>query len=224
MGLPLTSDVPMPSVGIASVRGPMYVSVLFVDVRSSSKILRHVESCHSPGDAAELFTSYLTGCTQAIIEVSNAECHPSGDAVLAIISGPERERISQAVTAAEAAIRFITQTFEPRYRHLLACRKGCRFWPQGATRFEVVAGIDDGVITKSSVPISSGYSTEFVGGCISTTAKLSGRIGPANAIGITADAYRRGNIKQSTSYRWRGRIAKLGGKFRHVLVTVPSRL
>jgi class 3 adenylate cyclase len=201
----------------------MDVSVLFVDLRSSSKIVRYVESSHGPVAAAELFTSYLAGCTQAIMAVSDAECQLSGDAVLAIISGPERQRIAQAVTAAAAAIRFVSEAFEPTNRHLLSCRNGCRPWRQDALRFRVVAGIDDGVATKSEVEIPGGYSTEFVGGCVSTAAKLSDRIGPANAIGITTDAYRRGGIGQSTSYKWRGRVVRIGGRFRHIQATVPPR-
>jgi len=200
----------------------MSATALFVDVRASSKIVRYVENHHGPDAAADVFTSYLTGCIQAITSVSDAECQPSGDAVLAIISGQEDKRILQAVEAAEAAIRFITETFEPKNKHLLAHRKDCKLWCPGPTRFEVVAGIDDGAITRSDVSSSSGDTTEFVGACVSFAAKLSDRVRPANAIGITADAFERGDIKQSTGYRWRSRLVKLGGKSRHMLVAVPS--
>jgi class 3 adenylate cyclase len=210
--------------GSALPRQHVNAAILFVDVRASSQIVRYVERHHSPEVAAELFTSYLTGCMQVIIDASGAECQPSGDAVLAVISGEERERIARAVEAAEAAIRFITKTFEPRNRSLLARKKGCKLWRPGLMRFEVVAGIDDGIITKSNVSSSMGDSTELVGGCVSIAAKLSDRVGPANAIGITADAYYRGNLEGLAKYKWRNRITKLGGKFRHVLITVPSLL
>lgn len=194
-------------------------AALFVDVRASSEIVRYVESHHGPEAAAELFTGYLTGCMQAITRASDAECQPSGDAVLAIIEG--QERVFQAVEAAAASIRFIKKTFEPSNRHLLACRKGCRLWCSSPIHFEVVAGIDDGIVMKSDVLSSSGYSTELVGGCVSLAAKLSDRVRPANAVGITREAYLKGNLPQLTDYNWRSRIVKLGGKFRHVLIMVP---
>jgi class 3 adenylate cyclase len=202
----------------------MHVAVLFVDVRASSQIVRYVEKHHSPEIAAELFTSYLMGCMQAIIDASGAECQPSGDAVLAIVPGEEQERVLRAVEAAAAAIRFITKTFEPQNRHLLERRKGRKLWCPGPMRFKVAAGIDDGIITKSNVSSSNGDSTELVGGCVSIAAKLSDRVRPANAIGITSDAYYRGRLERSSKYKWRNRIARLGGKFRHVFIAVPSLL
>src|SRR5437016_3002192 len=77
-------------------------AALFIDVRRSSEIVRHIERHHGSGNAADFFMRYLTGCMQAVTSQTEARCQPSGDAVLAVIEGPDR--VTRAIKAAAAAI------------------------------------------------------------------------------------------------------------------------
>ena len=207
----------------APVRERMDASVLFIDVIASSRITRHVEEHHGPELAAELFTSYLLGCMRAINRVApDAECQPSGDAVLAIIPGAAKERIPRAIEAAAEAIRFVTDEFGPRNQRLLSCPRTHR-WCHGTLRFEVSAGIDDGVVTKSDVLRVTDAPTQLVGACVNNAAKVSDKVGSVNSIGITADAYQRGDAFSMKGFKWRSRIYRIGGKSRHIRITVPAK-
>lgn len=197
-------------------------SVVFVDVRRSSEIVSHVEKSFGLECAAEFFMRYLAGCMTAITSVTPAHCQPSGDAVLAVIEGPDRVR--RAVDAASAAIRFVSDKFERENRNLLSSGPDPGRWRHHKLRFEVGAGIADGIITESILSTGQGESPELVGSCVSLAAKLSGWAQPPNSVAITYDAFRDSKLGDTPIYRWTHRVMKLGGRHRHIVVTRPPRL
>src|SRR6266496_6073341 len=67
-------------------------TALFIDARASSQIVYFVETHHGSQAAAQVFTGFLAGCMHRITGSSVRECRPSGDAVLAIFTGPARVR------------------------------------------------------------------------------------------------------------------------------------
>jgi hypothetical protein len=203
-------------------------AALFIDVRRSSQIVRHIERHHGSGNAAEFFMRYLTGCMEAVTSQTEAKCQPSGDAVLAIIEGPDR--VSRAVKAAVAAIKFVESTFGQENQELLACNGRCRHGFHRSRRhvcrkmrFEVGVGIDDGVITESSLSSNYGDSQELVGSCVSVAAKLSGCTQQANAVALTRQTYRNFDRDELHVYRWHRRIKKFGGRRRRIMIAHPSK-
>jgi class 3 adenylate cyclase len=209
-----------------------YGTALFVDVRRSSQIVQHIErhnGLDGPGLAAELFMQYLAGCMAAITDKTDAKCQPSGDAVLAVFEG--RNRLSEAIESATAAIRFVEDTFEPRNGELLSCNGNCRSrhgHGKGrrhgcdTKRFQVGVGIDVGYITESSLSSNYGASQELVGSCVSLAAKLSGWARSSNAIALRRRTYRNArHNRQLTLYRWRRHRMKVGGRKMKIIVTHP---
>jgi class 3 adenylate cyclase len=202
-------------------------TALFIDVRRSSEIVRHIERHHGAGSAAVFFMRYLTGCMEAVTSQTEAKCQPSGDAVLAIIEG--QDRVSRAMKAAAAAIRFVESTFEPENRDLLSCNGRCRRGFHSSHRhschtmhFEVGIGVDDGIITESSLSSNYGDSQELVGSCVSLAAKLSDYRKAANAVALTSQTYRNVNRDQLLFDRRHRHIMKLGGQYRIIRVAHPS--
>jgi hypothetical protein len=210
-------------------------TALFIDVRRSSQIVRHIERHHGSGSAAQFFMRYLTGCMEAVNRETDAKCQPSGDAVLAIIEG--QDRISRAIKAATAAIRFVESTFEPKSQELLSCNGRCRHGyhrngyreshqPACRTmRFEVGVGVYDGVITESNLTSNYGDSQELVGSCVSLAAKLSGYRQRTNAIVLTRRTFCKAtNRDELRDYRWHYRLMKAGGRYRRIMIACPPKL
>ncbi len=208
-------------------------TALFIDVRRSSEIVRHIEQHHGAERAADFFMRYLSGCMLAVTSQIEAKCQPSGDAVLAVIEGPDR--VTRAIKAAEAAIQYIESTFEPENQELLSCNGRCR---RGfhrtrrhdcqTMRFQVGAGVDDGIITESSLTSDYGSSQELVGSCVSLAAKLSGcklsgYTQPTNAVVLTRQTYRKANRDDVKAYRWRRSVTKLSGRYRNIMIAHPYR-
>ncbi len=210
-----------------------YGAALFVDVRRSSEIVRHLERHNGPdgpGRAADFFMEYLTGCMAAIANETDAKCQPSGDAVLAVFEG--HNRVRDAIKSAMAAIRFIEETFEPENKGLLSCNGNCH-GRHGNNRgrrndcdpihFEVGVGIDVGYITESPLSSNYGDSRELVGSCVSFAAKLSGWAQSSNSVAVTRRTYRNAKLDQLTAYRWRRHKLKLGGRSVKTMVARPSQ-
>lgn len=200
-------------------------SVLFVDVRRSTELLSHLEMHFGPLRAGDFFNRFLSGCMEAIVGVTPAQCERSGDGVLTTIEGPDRMR--RAVDAASAAIRFARDVFDPENSELLAGvpRRGPWRAPRRhKVRFAVGAGIDQGVITESLASSSRGKAPELMASYINVAVKLSGWARPSNSIAITYQAFRDAKLDGTSAYRWKHRIMKLGGRYRHIVITRPPRM
>jgi class 3 adenylate cyclase len=195
-------------------------AALFLDVRGSSRIVDFIERHHGPDEATALFMRFLSGCLERIDGPSVDWCAPSGDAVLATFTGPRR--IRDAVDAAWRAVRFVQVDFTPRNQPYLSCDGDCdaRRCP-GRLRFDVGAGIDDGIITVTRLPGAWGHREELVGSCVSIASKLSGRVRPPNSIGVIERAYQRGQLSSDAKHLWRTRISRIGGRYRRIMLTGP---
>jgi class 3 adenylate cyclase len=204
------------------VRREFQATVLFVDVRRSTEIGSHVTDHHGNRCNADLTMRFHEGCMAEIIRASGATCQPSADAVLATIEGPDSVR--RAVAGAHAAIRFVSDSFEPDNRELLSCDGNCHVQNCfGTLPFEVRTGIDSGVITEALLSTPHGDSDQLVASSVNLAAKLSGRVKQSNSIAIMEEAYRAAGHGQLSDYRWRHRCIKLGGRKRRILVTCPTR-
>jgi class 3 adenylate cyclase len=192
-------------------------AVLFIDVRKSSEIVRFVERHHGSTAAAELFTGFLAGSMQHVARSSTQECRPSGDAVLATFIG--RRRVQDSVQAALDAIRFVHDEINVTYRRHLTCPGGCGDpGCPGALRFDVGAGIDDGVITVSSLPGQGLPQEQLTGSCVSLAAKLSDAARPPDYIAMAAHVYQRERPPCTSSYEWRQQVAVVASEQRIVML------
>ncbi|MEU5878592.1 hypothetical protein [Spirillospora sp. NPDC047279] len=192
-------------------------AALFVDVRRSSQIVRFVEGHHGPQAVAELFNGFLVGCMRRLKRPSIGECRPSGDAVLATFGG--RRRVGDSVRAAFDAIRFVDDEVNVVYRDLLTCRGECGDPAcPGTMRLDVGAGIDDGVVTVSSLPGQGWPHEELAGRCVSYAAKLSDAARAPFYIAMSAQVYQRERPPCAGSYAWRRHVATVGSEERAVVV------
>jgi len=206
--------------GSRSLPGAYQGVALYVDIRKSTEIGRHITRRFGATRRAELFRDFLQTCMETIVRESGATCDYSGDAVRATLTGPDSA--GRALAAARAVIRYASEIFEPACKQYLTGRKRGWLWGRrDYLPFQVSAGIDSGEIVPTLMATSNGCTTELQATPVDVAAKICGIVKPGS-IGITMDTYRKLRPALLESDRRHRRSVRIGGELTPILTVRPS--